>query len=61
VSRGRPVSVVGFTIRRGKIVEIDVLADAARLQQLDIDTPNADPAQNTSGGPSTGLPTPTSS
>jgi RNA polymerase sigma-70 factor, ECF subfamily len=61
VSRGRPFSVVGFTIRRGKIVEIDVLADAARLQQLDIDTPNADPAQNTSGGPSTGLPTPTSS
>jgi RNA polymerase sigma factor (sigma-70 family) len=61
VSRGRPFSVVGFTIRRGKIVEIDVLADPARLQQLDIDTPNANPAQNTSGGPSTGLPTATSS
>jgi RNA polymerase sigma factor (sigma-70 family) len=36
-SRGRPFSVVGFTIRRGRIVEIDVLADPARLQRLDVD------------------------
>jgi RNA polymerase sigma-70 factor, ECF subfamily len=36
VSQGRPFSVVGFTIRRGKIVEIDVLADPDRLRQLDL-------------------------
>jgi RNA polymerase sigma factor (sigma-70 family) len=34
-SRGRPFAVVGFTVRRGRIVEIDVLADPERLQQLD--------------------------
>jgi RNA polymerase sigma factor (sigma-70 family) len=33
---GQPFSVMGFTIRRGKIVEIDVLADPARLRQLDL-------------------------
>jgi RNA polymerase sigma factor (sigma-70 family) len=33
---GRPFSVVGFTIRRGKIVEIDVLADPARLSRLNL-------------------------
>ena len=33
---GRPQSVMGFTIRRGKIVEIYVLADPARLGQLDL-------------------------
>ncbi|MGZ3526774.1 MAG: sigma factor-like helix-turn-helix DNA-binding protein [Vulcanimicrobiaceae bacterium] len=33
---GRPLSVMGFTVRRGKIVEIDVLADPARLSQLDL-------------------------
>ena len=33
---GRPVSVLGFTVRRGKIVEIDILADPARLRQLDL-------------------------
>jgi RNA polymerase sigma-70 factor (ECF subfamily) len=27
---------VGFTVRRGKIVEIDVLADPARLRRLDL-------------------------
>jgi RNA polymerase sigma-70 factor (ECF subfamily) len=43
-SRGRPVSVAGFTVRRGRIVEIDILADPARLQQLDIDVLNDDPA-----------------
>jgi RNA polymerase sigma factor (sigma-70 family) len=36
-SQGRPFSVVGFTVRRGRIAEIDVLADPARLQQLEID------------------------
>jgi ketosteroid isomerase-like protein len=33
---GQPFSVTGFTVRRGKIVEIDVLADPARLRQLDL-------------------------
>jgi RNA polymerase sigma-70 factor (ECF subfamily) len=34
--RGRPVSVMGFTVRNGKIVAIDVLADPTRLHQLDL-------------------------
>lgn len=34
--RGRLVMVLGFTITRGKIVEIDILADPARLRQLDL-------------------------
>jgi RNA polymerase sigma factor (sigma-70 family) len=34
--RGRPFAVMGFTVRREKIVEIDVLADPARLRQLDL-------------------------
>jgi len=32
----RPFSVMGFTVRRDKIVAIDVLADPARLRQLDL-------------------------
>ena len=31
-----PLAVMGFTVRRGKIVEIDVLADPERLRQLDL-------------------------
>ena len=34
--RGKPFSVQGFTVRGGKIVEMDILADAARLRQLDL-------------------------
>jgi len=34
--RGRPFSVMGFTVTRGKIVEIDILADSERLRQLDL-------------------------
>ena len=34
--RGRPVSVLGFTVRGGKIAQIDILADPARLRQLDL-------------------------
>src|SRR5918997_615411 len=34
--RGRPFAVMGFTVRDGKIVEIDVLADPARLRRLDL-------------------------
>jgi len=33
---GRPFSVMGFTVRHGKIVEIDILADPSRLRQLDL-------------------------
>jgi RNA polymerase sigma factor (sigma-70 family) len=33
---GRPFSVMGFTVRHGKIVEIDILADPARFSQLDL-------------------------
>jgi hypothetical protein len=33
---GRPRVVFGFTITRGKIVAIDVLADPERLRQLDL-------------------------
>ena len=35
--RGRPFAVMGFTVRGGKIVEIDVLADPARLRRLDLE------------------------
>jgi RNA polymerase sigma-70 factor (ECF subfamily) len=33
---GRPRVVFGFTISRGKIVEIDMIADPARLQELEL-------------------------
>jgi len=33
---GRPFSVGGFTVRGTKIVEIDILADPARLAELDL-------------------------
>ena len=33
---GRPVSVLGFTVRGGKITEIDILADPERLSRLDL-------------------------
>ena len=35
-ANGRPMSVMGFTVLGGKIVEIDALADAARLSRLDL-------------------------
>jgi hypothetical protein len=33
---GRLFSVMGCTVRHGKIVEIDILADPERLSQLDL-------------------------
>jgi RNA polymerase sigma factor (sigma-70 family) len=33
---GRPVALAGFTVAHGKVVEIDVLADRARLRELDL-------------------------
>jgi RNA polymerase sigma-70 factor (ECF subfamily) len=35
---GRLAAVLGFTIRGGKIVEIDILADPERLRRLDLTT-----------------------
>jgi hypothetical protein len=34
--RGRPQVVFGFTITRGKIVAIDLVADPERIRQLDL-------------------------
>jgi RNA polymerase sigma-70 factor (ECF subfamily) len=33
---GQPFSVGGFTVRGGRIVEIDILADPERLRRLDL-------------------------
>ena len=33
---GQPIAVMGFTVAGGRIVEIDILADPARLQRLDL-------------------------
>jgi RNA polymerase sigma factor (sigma-70 family) len=33
---GRPVALAGLTVANGKVVEIDVLADRARLSELDL-------------------------
>jgi Sigma-70, region 4 len=33
---GQPFSILGFTVTRGKIVEIDILADPERLSRLDL-------------------------
>jgi RNA polymerase sigma-70 factor (ECF subfamily) len=34
--RGRRFAVIAFTVARGRIVEIDILADPARLDRLDL-------------------------
>jgi RNA polymerase sigma factor (sigma-70 family) len=36
IPHGHPFSVMGFTVANGRIVEIDVLADPARLRELDL-------------------------
>ncbi|GAA2352839.1 hypothetical protein [Nonomuraea africana] len=33
---GRPRVVVGFTIREGRIVEMELIANAERLDELDV-------------------------
>jgi hypothetical protein len=33
---GKPFSVVGFTVRAGRITEIDILADPERIRRLDL-------------------------
>jgi RNA polymerase sigma factor (sigma-70 family) len=35
-SEGQPMAVMGFLIRRGRIVEIDILADPERLRRLEL-------------------------
>jgi RNA polymerase sigma factor (sigma-70 family) len=35
-AKGRPVTVFAFTVQDGRIVEIDALADPARLRELDL-------------------------
>ena len=35
-AKGRPFAVVGFTIRQGKIAEIDIFGGPARLRRLDL-------------------------
>ena len=34
--RGRLLMALGFTVKRGKIVEIDAIADPERLRKLDL-------------------------
>jgi RNA polymerase sigma-70 factor, ECF subfamily len=36
IANGRPFAVMGCTVRNGKIVEMDILADPERLSQLDL-------------------------
>jgi hypothetical protein len=36
LTNGRPFAVMGFTVARGKIVEIDCVLDPERLVRLDI-------------------------
>jgi RNA polymerase sigma factor (sigma-70 family) len=35
-AEGRPFAVVGFTVRQGRIAEIDILGDPERLRRLDL-------------------------
>ena len=35
-THGRPFSVTGFTVVGGKILEIDILSDPVRIDQLDL-------------------------
>jgi RNA polymerase sigma factor (sigma-70 family) len=35
-AEGRPVAVLAFTVRQGRITEIDILADPERLRRLDL-------------------------
>ena len=36
IAGGRPIAVMGFTVARGRIVEIDALVDPDRLLRLDL-------------------------
>jgi RNA polymerase sigma factor (sigma-70 family) len=39
--RGQPSTIMGFTVRGGKITEIDILADPARLRHIDLTVLNS--------------------
>jgi RNA polymerase sigma-70 factor (ECF subfamily) len=36
ILRGQLVAVAGFTVSRGKVTEIDILADPERLARIDL-------------------------
>jgi RNA polymerase sigma-70 factor (ECF subfamily) len=36
VDRGTPVSIMAFTVRGGRIVEIDALTDPSRISRIDL-------------------------
>jgi hypothetical protein len=36
IPRGQPFAVMGFTVTRGRIVEIEILAEPRRLRRLDL-------------------------
>jgi ketosteroid isomerase-like protein len=46
IADGRPVSVMGFTVRRGRIAEIDSLLDPERLDRLDLTAVESGPASD---------------
>jgi ketosteroid isomerase-like protein len=39
-AEGRPLAVIPFTVRQGRIAEIDILADPERLRRLDLAVPD---------------------
>ena len=41
--QGKPFSVTGFTVRGGRIVEIDILADPQRIPRLGLQGPEQAP------------------
>jgi RNA polymerase sigma factor (sigma-70 family) len=45
-AKGRPLSVMAFTVTAGKIVAIDVLADPERLRTLDLAVPDDGPGSS---------------
>jgi RNA polymerase sigma factor (sigma-70 family) len=59
---GRPVAVMGFTVRHDRVVEIDILADPARLRRLELTVLPAVPVDHrvqgvAGGGPEVGADT----
>jgi RNA polymerase sigma factor (sigma-70 family) len=40
-AEGRPFAVVAFTVRQGRIAEIDIVGDPARLRRLDLAGPDS--------------------
>jgi RNA polymerase sigma-70 factor (ECF subfamily) len=40
-AKGQPFAVVGFTVRQGKIAEIDIVGHPARLRRLGLAAPDS--------------------